>query len=144
MLEVGNGGMSVEEYRTHFSLWCMLTAPLIVGNDLRNMSADTLEILTNREVVAVDQDILGKQGTRASEKDGVEIWVKPLRDGGQAVAVFNRNDEEREAAFVWTQVGRTSKPASLRDLWRHSDIVPAEGAYCGPMPGHGVIMLLLK
>jgi len=143
MLEVGNGGMSATEYRTHFSLWCMLAAPLIAGNDLRHMSPETIGILTNREVIAVDQDPLGKQGVRVSGKDGVEVWVKPVR-GGQAVAVFNRNAGERDAAVTWALVGRSSAPAGLRDLWLHRDLAPAPDGYRGRVPGHAAVVLLLR
>jgi len=143
MLEVGNGGMSATEYRTHFSLWCMLAAPLMAGNDLRHMSAETLSILTNREVIAVDQDPLGRQGARVSDRDGVEIWVKPL-SGGLAVGVFNRNAGEREAAFPWALLGRSSPPAGLRDLWLHRDLAPSPDGYRGRAPGHGTVMLLVR
>jgi alpha-galactosidase len=144
MLEVGNGGMSATEYRTHFSLWCMLAAPLMAGNDLRTMSGETRDILTNREVISVDQDPLGKQGTRAWEGGGIEIWTKPLENGGVAVGVFNRNSDERTASFPWTRIGLTSKPSSARDLWQHSDLDPVEAGYSGKVPGHGVVMLILR
>ena len=90
MLEVGNG-MSVNEDRAHFSLWCMMAAPLIAGNDLRAMSKETNEILTNREVLGVDQDSLGVQGYRYSTQDSIEVWVKPLMHGDWAVALPNRS-----------------------------------------------------
>ena len=107
------------------------------------MSAETREILTNREVIAVDQDPLGKQGARLSEKDGVEIWVKPVR-GGQAVAIFNRNAGERDAAVPWALVGWSSAPACLRDLWLHRDLAPAPDGYRGRVPGHAAVMLLAR
>jgi len=144
MLEVGNGGMSPAEYRTHFSLWCMLAAPLMAGNDLRTMSADTREILTNREVISVDQDILGKQGARLFAKDGVEVWSKPVDGGGQAVGLFNRNAVETSASFSWTQVGRSSRPASVRDLWRHRDVAFGDDGFSAAVPAHGVVLLLEK
>jgi len=144
MLEVGNGGMSVAEYRTHFSLWCMLAAPLMAGNDLRSMSAETRGILTNREVIAVDQDVLGKQGGRLFAKGGVEVWSKPLGDGGQAVGLFNRNDAEATASFAWAQVGRSSRPAGLRDLWRQLDIGAGGDGFSAVVPAHGVVLLHVK
>ena len=144
MLEVGNGGMTTTEYRTHFSLWCLLAAPLMAGNDLRTMSAETLEILTNREVIAVDQDVLGKQGERVSSRDGIEIWTKPLHDGGQAVGVFNRTEEEKAVKFGWAEIGRSAKPKALRDLWEHRDLVPAEEGGSGRVPAHDVLILLVK
>ncbi|HZZ17871.1 MAG TPA: glycoside hydrolase family 27 protein [Opitutaceae bacterium] len=143
MLEVGNGGMTPTEYRTHISLWSMLAAPLMAGNDLRTMTADTRDILTNREVIALDQDHQGSEATRLSERDGVEIWVKPLSGGAEAVAIFNRNEAERSAWFAWTQVGRQEKPTGLRDLWMHMDVIPGDTGYSGSIPGHGVILLRL-
>jgi alpha-galactosidase len=143
MLEVGNGGMTPVEYRTHFSLWSMLAAPLMAGNDLRTMSADTRDILTNRDVIALDQDLLGAEATRLSERDGVEVWLKPLSGGAEAVALFNRNEAERSAWFTWAQVGRQEKPPGLRDLWLHTDVVPGDTGYSGSIPGHGVILLRL-
>jgi alpha-galactosidase len=141
MLEVGNGGMSASEYRTHFSLWSLLAAPLIAGNDLRSMSAQTRDILANRDVIAVDQDALGREATRLSEKDGIEVWVKPLADGGEAVGIFNRTEAERSAWFTWAQLGRAARPPGLRDLWLHSDIAPGETGYLGSVPAHGVVLL---
>src|SRR6202047_2735814 len=89
MLEVGNGGMTDVEYRSHFSLWAIMAAPLLIGTDLRGIKADTLEILLNKEVIAVDQDVLGVQGKQVSDKGGVHVIVKPLEGGSHAVAVFN-------------------------------------------------------
>ena len=143
MLEVGNGGMTPTEYRTHFSLWCLLAAPLMAGNDLRTMSADTREILTNREVIAIDQDGLGREATRAAEKDGIEIWTKPLQDGGLAVGLFNRSAGEKPVAFAWALAGLSAKPAAVRDLWAHADLAASDG-YTGSVPAHGVVMLRVK
>lgn len=97
MLEIGNGGMSTDEYGTHFSLWSMVAAPLIAGNDLRSTSQDISEILTNKEVIAVDQDSLGKGGTRISVDGDIEVWAKPHASGDYAVALFNRGTQEAKA-----------------------------------------------
>jgi alpha-galactosidase len=144
MLEVGNGGMTGAEYRTHFSLWSMLAAPLMAGNDLQTMSAETRDILTNREVIAVDQDALGREATRAFENAGVEVWTRPLADGGLAVGLFNRNALEKRSGFTWSAIGLTSAPSSIRDLWRHEPIAPSAAGYDGVVPAHGVVMLRLK
>jgi alpha-galactosidase len=144
MLEVGNGGMSSTEYKTHFSLWSLLAAPLMAGNDLRNMSADTSEILTNHEVIAVDQDILGKQGGRIFRRDRVEVWAKPLHDGSRAVGIFNRSGEANAVKFSWAEFGLTTKPSALRDLWQHQDLVPVSDGWEGQIPAHGVILLIAK
>ena len=104
MLEIGNGGMSATEYRTHFSLWCMLAAPLMAGNDLRTMSAETREILTNQEAIAVDQDVLGRQAVRLLEKAGIEVWVKPSMTAARrwASSIATLTTEP------WTSRGRRS------------------------------------
>jgi alpha-galactosidase len=141
MLEIGNGGMTADEYRTHFSLWSMLAAPLMAGNDLRSMSAETRDILTNRDVIAIDQDPLGREAMRVFENAGVEVWTRPLANGGVAVGIFNRNADARQAGFSWSSVGLGSAPASLRDLWKHADVTSGAGGYQGLVPGHGVILL---
>ena len=89
MLEVGNGGMNTDEYRTHMSLWAILAAPLLAGNDLSTMTPDTIALLTNKEVIAVDQDRAGKQGDRVSATGPVEIWSRQLADGSKTVGIFN-------------------------------------------------------
>ena len=154
MLEVGNG-MAANEDRAHFSMWCMLAAPLIAGNDLRNMSEETKRILTDREVIAVDQDPLGVQGLQYSAKDGVEIWFKPLSDGDWAMVVLNRSDAVRKVAFDW----RTEKVADpfskrdaqfgtttyrLRDLWAKRDAGTTERPLAVEVPSHDVLMLRLS
>jgi alpha-galactosidase len=144
MLEIGNGGMTATEYRTHFSLWCLLAAPLMAGNDLRAMPAETLAILTNREVVAVDQDAAGHQGARVSSRDGIEFWAKPLQGGAQAVGIFNRTETDETVAFTWTDIGRTARPKLLRDLWAHRDLESTATGGSGQIPAHGVLLLLVK
>ncbi|RDJ93981.1 glycoside hydrolase family 27 protein, partial [Lacticaseibacillus rhamnosus] len=88
--EIGNGGMSNTEYRTHMSLWSLLAAPLLAGNDLRAIPPDIFEILTNKEVIAIDQDPLGKQATRVAKDGDLEVWARPLSGGAYAVGLFNR------------------------------------------------------
>ncbi len=105
MLEVGNGGMTKEEYRAHFSMWAMFSAPLLAGNDISNMTADTREILLNKEVIAIDQDPLGQQGRRVKKTGDQEIWSKQLQDGGRAVVLLNRGLRARRRS---PSHGRTS------------------------------------
>jgi len=100
MLEVGNG-MSVAEDRAHFSLWCMMAAPLILGNDLTNMTQETYDILTNREVIAIDQDALGIQGLRYRREGDIEYWFKPLAGGSWAFCVFNRGKADQSVTVDW-------------------------------------------
>ena len=122
MLEVGNGGMSDIEYRSHFSLWAIMAAPLIIGTDLRKISPQALRILTNKEVIAIDQDALGVQGHETRNADGVHVIVKPLQDGSRAVVVFNETDRARDAVVATTDLGLdTDKKYTVRDLWEHAD-----------------------
>ncbi len=140
MLEVGNGGMTSDEYRTHMSLWAILAAPLLAGNDLASMTPDTLAILTNKEVIAVDQDPLGKQGDRAFAVGLTEIWTRPLSGGAVAAGLFNRDQTEHPVTLHLRDVG-FSGHAKLRDLWRHEDVTAANGSYTVTVPAHGVVML---
>ncbi len=122
MLEVGNGGMSEVEYRSHFSLWAIMAAPLMIGTDLRTIKPDSLKILLNKEVIAIDQDALGKQGERIRNADGVHVIVKPLKDGSQAVAVFNETDAAKDASVTASELGLDkAKKYTVRDLWAHAD-----------------------
>ncbi|HEX4004945.1 MAG TPA: glycoside hydrolase family 27 protein [Acidobacteriaceae bacterium] len=140
MLEVGNGGMSDIEYETHMSLWAILAAPLLAGNDLSKMTPETLSILTNKEVIAVDQDKLGKQGDRASAAGSTEIWTKPLSEGALAAGLFNRDTEEHAVTLKLQEIGFSSH-AKLRDLWKHEDVRATNGAYTVTVPAHGVVLL---
>jgi alpha-galactosidase len=144
MLEVGNGGMTTTEYRTHFSLWCLLSAPLIAGNDLRVMSADTLEILSNREAIAIDQDVLGKPAQRIFARGEIEVWLKPLSNGDKAVGVFNRGETAQTAALTWAEMGFAHPPQTMRDLWLHADLTPGKTGFSASIPSHGVVLLRLR
>ena len=108
MLEIGNGHMSTVEYKTHFSLWAMIAAPLIAGNDLRSMTDETKQILANREVIAVDQDALGKGGQRVGKNGDTETWVKPLAGGSYAIGLFNRGAAEAEVGVKWSDLKLTA------------------------------------
>jgi alpha-galactosidase len=141
MLEIGNGGMSDDEYQTHMSLWSLLAAPLLAGNDLRNMTEFVHDLLTNREVIAIDQDGLGKAAQRVSQSGDQEIWVRPLEDGGQAIGLFNRGATPLEMAVKWSAIGLTARPSRGRDLWAHRDIKPGGDEYRANVPAHGVVLL---
>jgi len=143
MLEIGNGGMTDAEYKTHMSLWAMLAAPLLAGNDLRSMSPETLAILTNREVIAVDQDKLGKQGSRAWKSGDQEIWTRQLSGGAVAVAIFNRAKEEAKVPIAWADLGITKKK-TVRDLWLNQNVDANAPEYSVKVAGHGVVMLRVK
>ena len=143
MLEVGNGKMTPDEYRTHMSLWAMLAAPLLAGNDLSKMDDMTKSILMNKEVIAVDQDALGKQGDRVSATGPFEIWMKPLKDGSRAVALFNRSEAVYPITVDLRAVGFDG-PAHARDLWSHKDLGTLQTSYTAIVPRHGVVMLRLS
>ncbi|HXY20246.1 MAG TPA: glycoside hydrolase family 27 protein [Gemmatimonadales bacterium] len=143
MLEVGNGGMTDDEYRAHLSLWAIVAAPLIAGNDLRTMSAATRDILTNREVLAVDQDSLGTEGWLAEQvTPGLQVWVKPLAGGGRAVALLNRTDAGARIAVDWPGVGLArGAAAQVRDLWAHAERGRHVGSWAAQVPAHGIVLV---
>jgi alpha-galactosidase len=153
MLEVGNG-MSVNEDRAHFSMWAMLAAPLLAGNDLRNMSEETRRILTNAEVVAVDQDELGVQGFRALDEGDLEIWYKPLVDGDWAVCILNRSKATLAVEVDWSEHhvadGLSDRRTEfdtisyrIRDLWSGDDLGTTGEPLVTEVPGHDVLMVRL-
>jgi alpha-galactosidase len=142
MLEIGNGHMSDTEYRTHISLWSMLAAPLIAGNDLRDMSQAIHDILCNREVVAIDQDREGKQGRRASKSGDQEIWVRELAGGEHAVALFNRGGDSASMTVKWAELKLKARGA--RDLWEHRDVALEGAEYSATVPSHGVVLLRVR
>lgn len=154
MLEVGNG-MPVNEDRAHFSMWAMLAAPLIAGNDLRHMSEETREILTNRGVIAVDQDSLGIQALRYAVKDSVETWMKPLKGGDWAVCFLNRAAEPKAIDFDWKtnvvkdtlsnrELNANAQRYAIVDLWTNKAMGTTEKALKGTVPSHDVLMVYLS
>jgi alpha-galactosidase len=141
MLEIGNGGMTEDEYKTHMSLWAILAAPLLAGNDLRNMTPAIGAILMNREVIAIDQDGEGKQGRRIRKSGDLEVWAKPLSGNGLAVGLFNRSSAPAEISVKWSELGLNSAPARARDLWAHNDVKVDGTQYSVTVPAHGVAMI---
>jgi alpha-galactosidase len=142
MLEVGNGGMTTEEYRAHFSLWSLLAAPLIAGNDLRDMKPEIRDILTNREVIAVNQDPLGSQGRRVLKSGDQEVWAKQMQDGSRTVVLLNRDVSEKEIGFSWENLGYPSHvSAGVRELWRAKDLGQFKGKFSTAVAPHSVVML---
>jgi alpha-galactosidase len=145
MLEIGNGGLSTVESRAHFSMWALFSAPLLAGNDLGNMSADTKEILMNKEVIAIDQDPMGVQGHRVKRTGDLEVWSKQLADGGRAVALLNRSDKPAIISADWRDMGYPAEvSANVRDLWAHKDLGAKSGSYSAEVPSHGVVMVTVK
>jgi alpha-galactosidase len=149
MLEVGNGGMTTDEYKTHFSLWCILAAPLMAGNDLLNMSPETSEILTNKEIIALDQDTLGKQGFCCRDNGDYEIWIKKLANKEKAVCLLNRGDEEKEVRVDFNELLKANddywsldpyklEEYKVRDLWEHKELKLDKNIMFIKIPPHSV------
>jgi alpha-galactosidase len=142
MLEVGNGGMTNAEYQAHFSLWALLAAPLIAGNDVRSMSPEIKNILTNPEVIAVNQDKLGREGRRVGKDGDLEVWAKTLADGTRAVILLNRGTSDSKITVAWEDLGYPAHlSAKLRDLWAHKDLGSFTASYSAKVPSHAVIMV---
>jgi alpha-galactosidase len=144
MLEVGNGGMTPTEYRSHFSLWAMMAAPLIAGNDIAHMVAATRDILLNREVIAVDQDPLGRQGQRVSKQGDSEVWVKPLSGGAAAILLFNRGEAPATIRASADQLGTAPISGRVRDVWAHRDLGRWRGSIAANVAPHGVAMFVVR
>lgn len=145
MLEVGNGGMSASEYQTHMSLWALLAAPLLAGNDLSTMTAETVSLLANRDVIAIDQDAAGNQATRLWAKGATEVWGKELADGSRAVGIFNRSNEAADA-HVEIKLGDLgfTGPVIARNVWTGKGLGTLRGKIKVAVPPHGVVLLKLK
>jgi len=153
MLEVGNG-MTVAEDRSHFTMWSMLASPLIAGNDFRKMSKETLAILTNKELIEINQDKLGIQGFKYSEENGLQIWVKPLSDGNWAITFLNISDISRKINFDWKanpikdtdfnmEINFATKTYKIKDLWKNKDAGSTKKTFTAELPSHDVITLKL-
>jgi alpha-galactosidase len=145
MLEVGNGGMTDVEYKSHFSLWTILAAPLMAGNDLRSMRPEIRDILTNKEVIAVNQDALGIEGKPVRKDGDTEVFVKPISGGNRAALLFNRGTAEKEISVSWEDLGYPEHiTAAVRDLWQHKDLGKFSGKFSASVPSHGVAMITVK
>lgn len=142
MLEVGNGELTYEENQAHFSLWCMLAAPLMLGNDIRQATPEVMEILLNREAIAVNQDRLGRQGVKVRDEGELEVWSKELADGGRAVVLFNRSGREAEIGVRWAEIGYgEGVKAQVRDIWRKQELGAFRGGFAAAVAAHGVVMI---
>ncbi|MEV0909873.1 NPCBM/NEW2 domain-containing protein [Streptomyces hokutonensis] len=141
MLEVGNGGMTDTEYRSHFSMWSIMAAPLLIGSDLRKATDATFDILDNKEVIAVDQDPLGKQGNVVTSEGGRWVVAKEMKDGSRSVALFNESGSAQRIATTATAVGLPNARAyTLRDLWQHKSYNTA-GTISATVPAHGTVLV---
>ncbi|PSS33257.1 Alpha-galactosidase [Actinidia chinensis var. chinensis] len=147
MLEVGNGGMTYQEYQAHFSIWALMKAPLLVGCDVRNMTAETFEILSNKEVIAVNQDPLGVQGRKvyvSGTDDCLQVWAGPLTGHRLAVVLWNRCSKAATITAAWGTLGlESSISVSVRDLWKHQDVVgDAVASFGARVDAHGCEMYI--
>jgi alpha-galactosidase len=141
MLEVGNGGMTVPEYRAHFSLWCLLSAPLMAGNDIRSMTPDIRDILTNKAVIAVDQDAT-QQGRRLRKNGDLEVWVKKMAGSAYALVLLNRGSAEAQIAVSWQELGLPfDAELSVRELWTNKDLGKIKATLVASVPSHDVVMV---
>lgn len=154
MLEVGNG-MTYAEDKSHFSMWSLLASPLVTGNDFRKMSKETFGILTNKELIAVNQDKLGIQGFKYSSEDGLEVWVKPLENGNWSIAFFNKSDALKKVNFDWKkhfikdtdfnlEANFEKQTFKLKDLWKNKEIGTTKKAFASEIASHDVIVLKLS
>ncbi|MDP4276056.1 MAG: glycoside hydrolase family 27 protein [Bacteroidota bacterium] len=153
MLEVGNG-MPVNEDRAHFTLWCLLAAPLMAGNDLRNMTIETYDILSNKDLISIDQDSLGIQGFRHQVKDSVETWLKPLTNGEWAICFLNRSTSPKNWELDWKTFSVTDSLSGrvldtgktlykARDVWRKKNAGGTRKQLKAIIPAHDVLCLKL-
>ena len=145
MLEVGNRGMTLTEYRAHFSLWAILAAPLIAGNDIGSMTPEIHDILANKDVIAVDQDVLGSQGRRIYKNGNLEVWAKQLHDGSRAVVLLNRAESAHQVTVSWEDLGYPALlKAEVRDLWKAESLGEFQGKFAARVEPHSVVMVTLK
>jgi alpha-galactosidase len=156
MLEVGNGALTPGEDRAHFTMWAMIAAPLIAGNDLRSMTKETKEVLTNKDIIALNQDKLGIQGLKVSAKDGLEIWAKPLANGDWGICFLNRSDKPQSVNFDWVKqkvyddlnkldASFATTTYTIKNLWNKKDNGKAttKKAFIAEVPSHDIIALRL-
>jgi alpha-galactosidase len=143
MLEIGNGKMTEDEYKTHMSLWVLLAAPLLAGNDLTKMTEADKNILMNKGAIAIDQDSLGRQGDRLYESGDLDVWTKPLSGGRVAVGLFNRSWSTRDVSVDLGEIGFKSG-ANVRDVWKQKDMGHRSGVFTSRIPKHGVTLLIVS
>jgi alpha-galactosidase len=143
ILQIGIGKLNNDEGHTQMTLWCLLAAPLLAGNDLTRMTPETLEILTNPEVIAVDQDLLGKAARRVWQEGPLEAWMRPLADGSKAVGLFNRSGSPLPVSVRLATLG-LGHSAQVRDLWARKDLGTLKERYTAEVPQHGAALLKVK
>ena len=135
--------LTPNEQYTHISLWCLLASPLLIGCDMTQLDDFTLSLLTNDEVIEVNQDPLGKQAHRISKDENVEVWTKEMEDGSQAVGLFNRGEFENPVTVKWSELGLLGKH-TVRDLWRQQDVGVCVDAFSVKVARHGVMLIRVR
>jgi alpha-galactosidase len=143
MLEVGNKGLTLPESRAHFSLWCIIAAPLIAGNDVRSMSPEVHDILTNKDVIAIDQDSLGKEGWRFRAETGREIWVRELSGSAWAICVLNTGASAADLTTDWSAMSILKGEYTVRDVWAKKDLGTTRTARTDHVESHDVMLFRL-
>ncbi|GAA0140249.1 galactosidase [Lithospermum erythrorhizon] len=144
MLEVGNGGMTTEEYRSHFSIWALAKAPLLIGCDVRSMNNVTYQLLSNKEVIAVSQDKLGVQGKKIKSDGGLEVWAGPLSRNRKVVVLWNRSSYKAKIIAYWSDLGLNSTTTvRARDLWAKSTQRSVKGEISRDVESHDCKMYIL-
>ncbi|MEO6816242.1 MAG: glycoside hydrolase family 27 protein [Edaphobacter sp.] len=143
MLEIGNGGMTYNEYKTHMSLWVILASPLLAGNDLSKMTDVDKSLLMNKDAIAIDQDSLGKQGDRLYESGDLDVWTKPLSGGRVAVGLFNRSWSVRDVSVDLAQIG-FGNGGNVRNVWEKKDMGHRKGVVAETLPKHGAALLIIS
>jgi alpha-galactosidase len=151
MLVVGRVGwgrlhptrLTPDEQYTHISLWCLLSAPLLIGCDMTQMDAFTLNLLTNDEVLDVDQDPLGRQAARVAQEGPLQVWAKDMEDGSKAVGLFNTGELPWPVSVHWSDIGVSGRQ-TVRDLWRQKDLGNFEAAFSATVPSRGVVLVRIS
>jgi alpha-galactosidase len=143
MLEVGNKGLTLPESRAHFSLWCVIAAPLIAGNDVRHMTKEVQAILTEKDVIAIDQDSLGKEGWRLRAETGREIWVRPLSGDQWAICVLNTGASAADITTDWSAIPILNGQYSVRDVWAKKDLGTTSAPRTDHVESHDVMLFRL-
>jgi alpha-galactosidase len=142
MFEIGNGNQTIDEYKTQFTMWCMLPAPLIMGNDIRKMTDDIKAILMNKEAIAVNQDPAVIPAKRIRKDDNTELWSRTLADGSLCIVVLNKTKTNQKLEFSWEEIGLpASQKANVRDLWQHKSLGTFKKSLSIPVNAHGCAML---
>ena len=132
--------LTPNEKITHMTLWCLLSAPLLIGGDIARLDQFEMDLLTNDEVIGVNQDPLGRQATRISKDGLLEVWAKEMSDGSIAAGLFNRDFAKAKVTVRWSDLGISGRQP-VRDLWRNKDLGSFDGSFSAQVPSHGAMIV---